>query len=137
MPYLIRQDRFDNSGYLSRRLVRAPVEARANLRKALRFLYFTNGPTNLQLRALRCAAPFLLPAEEIVCRWLYKKTTGQGRRIFGATAMRRARAMQYRCEDCGHSDVRVLQLHHVNGRLHRDRFACLCANCHVLLSRQP
>src|SRR5262249_44205084 len=107
-----------------------------SLRTALGYLYKDDGPVNLPRDRLRVAEPHLEAAETIVIRWLYTRTNGSLRSSYGAAALRAARASRYRCEVCKFADVRVLNLDHVNGRVTGTPFACLCANCHTLKSRE-
>jgi hypothetical protein len=132
---LIPIDRFDHPGYLADRLGHAPASARGALRTALRFLYKTDGPENLPRDRLKLAEQWLEPAEVVVARWLYTRTNGSLRASYGKPALRQARTQSYRCEHCGHADVRVLNLDHVRGRTDSLAFAFLCTNCHALKSR--
>ena len=129
-------DRFDNPAYIASRLETAPPAARGALRTVLRYLYEGEGPINLPRLRLKSAETLLDSAEVIVARWLYTRTNGSLRASYGANAFRQARKQRYRCEHCGHADVRVLNLDHVQGRDNRDFFACLCSNCHALKSRE-
>ena len=133
--FLIPINRFDHPEYLADRLQHAPPSARGALRTALRFIYETDGPENLPRNRLKLAEPWLEPAEAVVARWLYTRTNGSLRATYGKSALRSARTQRYRCEHCGHADVRVLNLDHVGGRMDSSSFACLCSNCHALKSR--
>jgi hypothetical protein len=135
-PFLIPIDRFDNPEYIESRLAVLDASDLGAVRTTLRYLYLTDGPINLPRERLKRAEPFLQPAERIVARWLYTRTNGSGRKNYGGAALRAARKQRYRCEHCGHADVRVLNLDHVEGRSNREFFACLCTNCHCLKSRE-
>lgn len=134
--FLIPIDRFDDTPYIESRVSAVSEEIAGSLRTALRYLYLSDGPINLPRDRLKKAEPFLEPAERVVIRWLYTRTNGNLRSRYGAAALRAARRQRYRCEHCGHADVRVLNLDHVDGSGSRERFACLCANCHCLKSRE-
>ena len=134
--FLIPIDRFDNAQYLESRVSGTDSAEAGSLRTALRYLYLSDGPINLPRDRLKKAEPFLEPAERVVIRWLYTRTNGSLRSRYGAAALRAARRQRYRCEHCGHADVRVLNLDHVEGRGNREQFACLCTNCHCLKSRE-
>lgn len=134
--FLIPMERFDNAEYLESRVSHVPPEAAGSVRTALRYLYITDGPVNLPRDRLKAAEPFLDPAEKVVVRWLYTRTNGTLRSTYGASALHAARRQRYRCEHCGHADVRVLNLDHVEGRKNLEHFACLCTNCHCLKSRE-
>ena len=57
---------------------------------------------------------------------------------YGANSLIAARNAKYKCQnaECGFSDVRSLELDHVNGKKSKYTaiFACLCANCHNIKS---
>lgn len=135
-PFLIPIDRFDNPDYIETRLAGLDATVVGAMRTTLRYLYLTAGPINLPRERLKRAKPLLEPGERVVVVWLYNRTNGSGRKAYGASALRAARNQRYRCEHCGHADVRVLNLDHVEGRGNRELFACLCANCHSLKSRE-
>ena len=133
--YAIPGTRFNNRRYLERRVRWADAESQGALRSALRFLYESRGPENLPRDRLRRAQPYFEPRELIVSRWLYTRTNGSLRKRYGKAALQAARRARYRCQECGYSDVRALNLDHVSGHS-SDRFAYLCANCHTIKSRQ-
>jgi hypothetical protein len=128
--------RFDNPNYIERRVSIVQPKARGSLRTTLTFLYLTDGPANLPRDRLKASIPFLEHAERVLVRWLYTRTNGSERKNYGASALHAAKSQRYRCEDCGRGDVRILQLHHVEGRKKNGGFACLCANCHMIKSRE-
>jgi len=134
--YLIPMDRFDNSLYIDERLAKVGSDVVGALRSAFSYLYLTDGPTNLQRQRLKASEPYLEPAEKMLARWLQTRTNGSERKNYGKAALLAARRQRYRCEHCGHADVRVLHLDHVKGHANHDEFACLCANCHMLKSRK-
>lgn len=127
---------FNNDARVDDRVAAVDVAARGALRTALNYLYKDDGPINLPRDRLLTAEPHLGPAEKIVIRWLYTRTNGSLRKSYGADALRAARSSRYRCEVCGFSDVRVLNIDHVDGRVEGTAFACLCANCHTIKSRE-
>lgn len=134
--YLIPMERFDDPEYIERRLSAVPREAVGSLRTTLTYLYSSSGPINLPRPRFKISKPLLEPAEYILVRWLFTRTNGSERKNYGASALRAARCQRYRCEHCGHADIRVLHLDHIAGRKTDGGFACLCANCHMLKSRQ-
>jgi hypothetical protein len=136
ISYTVPRERFDDQSYIETRVAQAaPADQRA-LRSALNYLYKSNGPLNLPRHHLKAAASYLDHAEQVVVRWLYTRTNGSLRKTYGATALVAARSARYRCETCSFDDVRVLNLDHVEGRVEGTPFACLCANCHAIKSRQ-
>jgi hypothetical protein len=132
---MVPMDRFDNEDYIERRLHSVPEKSKGSLRTALGYLYRKDGPVNLPRSRLKTAEEWLEPTEKILIRWLYTRTNGSLRSKYGTAALLQARCQCYRCEHCGHADVRVLNLDHVNGRNDKSQFACLCSNCHCLKSR--
>lgn len=135
--YLIPMERFDNSEYIEGRVSAAPPETAGSLRTTLTYLYSSSGPINLPRSRLKKSEPFLEDAERVLVRWLQTRTNGSERKNYGSPALHAARSQRYRCEHCGHADIRVLHLDHVEGRKNAGGgFACLCANCHMLKSRK-
>lgn len=135
-PVAIDLDAFNNDAIIEARVMAVEVSARGALRTALCYLYKDDGPINLPRDRRITAEPHLRLAEKIVIRWLFTRTNGRLRKTYGADALRAARASRYRCEACGFTDVRVLNIDHVNGRVLGTPFACLCANCHTIKSRE-
>ena len=127
--------RFNDGGQVESRLAAAPAEVRGALKTALTYLYFDAGPANLPRARLRLAEPYLEPVERITARWMQTRTNGRLRRAYGPGALHAARAGRYRCADCGYADVRALNIDHVDGKVAGTAFACLCANCHAIQSR--
>lgn len=136
VTYHIDSTRFNDPAYIESRVTMVPVSDRGSLRTALNYLYQDYGPINLPRARLLAADPHFEPAERIVIRWLYTRTSGNLRSEYGSDSLRAARFSRYRCEVCGFQDVRVLNLDHVNGRVTDTPFACLCANCHTIKSRE-
>ena len=83
-----------------------------------------------QQETRKAAEPYLDPAERILVGWLAIRTEGYLGDSDGMAEMTAARSARYRREERGYADVRVLNLDEVDGRS-----ACLCANCHVILTR--
>jgi len=127
---------FNNDTLIAERVAAAADRDRGALRTTLNYLYMDDGPVNLPRKRLLAAEPHLSLAERIIVRWLYTRTNGNLRRTYGADALRAARTGRYRCQVCGFSDVRVLNIDHVDGRIAGTAFACLCANCHTIKSRK-
>ncbi len=135
--FLFPTDRFDNIDEIEKRVVDLEPAVAGSLRTTLRYLYLiADGPINLPRDRMLKAIPSLDAAERVLVRWLYTRTNGSERNRYGSAALLAARTQRYRCEHCGHADVRVLTLDHVEGRRNREQFACLCANCHMLKSRE-
>ena len=134
--FVIPLDRFDSSDYIGSRLTIAPEPAQGALRTALSYLYLSEGPINLPRDRLKLAEVHLEPRERVLARWLHTRTNGNLRSTYGAKALQAARSGRYRCAECGFADVRALHLDHVDGRVAMTEFACLCANCHNIKSRE-
>jgi hypothetical protein len=136
MPiFNIPLNRFDNEIYIKDRVDKAPEEAKGCLRTALKYLYITNGPTNLMLDRYKVAKDYLETTEDILVRWLKTRTNGKLRNSYGKNALIAARNSKYRCEECGFEDIRTLNLDHIHGKGSKS-FKCLCANCHTIKSRE-
>lgn len=127
---------FNNDSLIKVRVAAAPAAEQGALCTALRYVYKDDGPINLPRSRLLIAEPYLNPAERIVIRWLYTRTNGRLRKSYGAGALRAARSSRYRCQVCDFNDVRVLNIDHVDGHVAGTPFACLCANCHTIKSRE-
>lgn len=126
--------RFNDAAWIETRLASAPADARGGLGTALRYLYLDDGPTNLEPARFRVAVAHLEPVEERAARWMKTRTNGSERKRYGKKSILAARRARFRCEDCGHSDVRTLEIDHVDGRLGETDLRCLCANCYRIKS---
>lgn len=131
----IHAQRFNDLAYIEARLLPLPEAHKGSLKTALCYLYMDDGPINIPRDRQKMAERYLEPAELIVIRWLATRTNGSERKHYGARALLAARLSRYRCETCGFSDVRALNLDHIEGRIDGASFACLCANCHSIKSR--
>jgi hypothetical protein len=133
--YAVAPDHFENSPYIEQRVGAVPPPVRGSLRTVLSYLYMRDGPTHLPPARFKAALWYLEPVETILARWLRTRTDGRLKKGYGVYALKQARVARYRCETCGFADVRALHLDHVHG-LRQKVFACLCANCHNIKSRQ-
>jgi hypothetical protein len=134
--YEIHLNRFNDDSHLESRVSSVPPAHRGAVRTCLSYLYQDSGPLNLPRERLLAARQFLEPAELVVAGWLFTRTNGRLRSAYGSESLKAARTARYRCSLCGFSDVRVLNLDHVNGRVEGTLYACLCANCHTIKSRR-
>lgn len=134
--FVVPVERFADSHYVEQRLAEVPNEARGAVRTALLYLYAPDGPLNLPRERLKIAKRFVEPRERLLLRWLYTRTNGNLRSTYGAEALAAARAARFRCTTCGFADVRALHIDHVDGRVQTTEFACICANCHNIKSRE-
>ncbi len=134
--FVISLTRFDNTAYIESRVSMEPKKLQGSLRTTLSYLYLTNGPFNLPKNRFDLAFDCLESAERVVSSWLYTRTNANLRSTYGRQALLAARGSRYRCQQCGFSDVRTLNLDHIEGRVINTSFACLCANCHTIKSRQ-
>lgn len=134
--FAIPVDRFDNSRYIEERVASAAPGDAGALRTALSYLYETLGPVNLPRDRFLAARRYFDRIEAVLVPWLQTRTNGSERGWYGADSLRAARVARYRCEECGHADVRTLNFDHVEGRVAGTPFACLCANCHAIKSRE-
>src|SRR4051794_22231238 len=76
-------ERFDNADYIEQRVAAAQPEHAGQWRTALRYLYQTNGPTNLPRDQLMAARAYFDGVEDVVIPWLYTRTNGSLRRSYG------------------------------------------------------
>lgn len=133
--WIIPPERFNNSAWVEARVTSVPEFAQKKLRTALSYLYFDDGVINLPRDALLVAERVLEPAEAHLGRWLYTRTNGSERKRYGTDAVKAARLARHRCSECGHPDVRTLQIDHVEGRVGPTALQCLCANCHQIKTK--
>ncbi len=134
--YVVPEEFFDREDLIAARVLAAPLENRIALRKALRYMYITDAPTNLMRDDLMAALAGLNVAEQKIAKWLQIRTNGGLRKTYGKASLLAARRAKHRCDQCGFPDVRVLNLDHVDGRKVGTAFRCLCANCHHIKSCQ-
>jgi hypothetical protein len=134
--YIIPETRFDNKDYIEDRVNLIPSEAKGCLKTALKYLYLSDGPINLPRDRFKVAEIYLELAEIVLAHWLVTRTNGSLRVDYGKESLICARKAHYRCEICGYSDVRTLHIDHVEGRIKGTKFACICANCHNIKSRE-
>lgn len=127
---------FNNAELISKRVNAAEKSAQGSLKSTLTYLYNDEGPRNLDRDRMLAAIPYLSPAEQIVTKWMQTRTNGSERKNYGAGALLAARKTRYRCAVCKFDDVRTLNIDHVDGRVPGTGFACLCANCHTIKSRE-
>lgn len=132
----IDRTRFNNETYIWQRIGSAALPDRGSLQTALKYLYMDDGPINLPRDRLKVTKRYLDGAERVVIQWLQTRTNGSERKTYGKNALIAARRSRYCCENCGFTDVRTLNFDHVEGRVANASFACLCANCHTIKSRQ-
>ena len=134
--FVVPKERFNNQSYIEERASLVPLEARGAIRTALSYLYLTQGPLNLPRDRMKIVENLVEPRERLLLRWLFTRTNGSLRSTYGHRALGAARASRFRCKSCGFGDVRALHIDHVNGRVEDGEFACLCANCHNIKSRE-
>lgn len=134
--FVVPGDRFNNPTWIESRLLKCDPTDRGALKTTLAYLYLDAGPINLPADRFRRAEKYLDKAERTVTRWKITQTNGSGRAKYGTAAGVEARAARYRCRRCGYADVRALHTDHVGGKLANKGFACLCANCHCIKSRE-
>jgi len=135
--YTIPIVRFNNKSWINNRLKSVNPQDYHAVQKTLRYLYEDNASMNLPRNHFKIAEKYLDTAEKIVARWLITRTNGSERKNYGPFAGIEAKESRYRCRNCSSSDVRVLYLDHVAGRKSdKKEFRCLCANCHMIKSRE-
>lgn len=107
------------------------------LRLALGYLYLDDGPLSIARDSKTQAEQYLTPVELFVFQWLYKRTDGKLRRLYGPATLEAVKRSRYRCEKCDFADVRALHIEKADydEEIGRHRFACLCANCNTVEAR--
>lgn len=73
--YVVAETLFDRADLIEIRVLDAPVEVRKALGKSLRYLFRSDGPTNLSRDDL-ASIPYLTSLEQKVLRWLFIRTNG-------------------------------------------------------------
>lgn len=121
--------------HIERRCRRSGIKHPDSLKKLLEYLYLPNGRCTMTKKIYKEAEPDLTPYEKILGKYFKARTNGSGRRAYGIHSLRAAQTARFRCQACGQSDVRTLQMDHVNGRDDKTTFQMLCANCHMVKSR--
>jgi hypothetical protein len=132
----IPSTRFDDHAYILKRVAAAEFPVSGSLKTTLSYLYLSDGPINLPRERLKASEIYLEPRELVLVRWLQTRTNGSLRSKYGARALLAARNSRYRCITCGFADIRALHLDHIDGHTADTEFACLCANCHNIKSRE-
>jgi hypothetical protein len=135
--FVVPLDRFDNLDYIRTRVDNITFEDdKGSLESILRYIYLSDGPKNVVLKRYKISIQYLDPCEQILIKWLKSRTNGRLRKKYGEKSLTAARNAKYKCEECGFSDVRVLQLDHKERNNTETEFSCLCANCHQIKSRK-
>lgn len=132
----IPTNRFDDNYFIMKRVGEADILVAGSLKTTLSYLYLSDGPINLPRERLKFSECYLEPREIVLARWLQTRTNGSLRSKYGAKALLAARNSRYKCAACGFADIRALHLDHVEGHTVDTAFACLCANCHNIKSRE-
>ena len=141
----------DESAIMAR-VAMLPVDEQVFMRAALRYIYLLSASHNSPLavripvhtpeqrktrkNALRELLHQHLSAAERQAFNNLTKYAHSSRARYGPHAVREARAAGYCCRDCGMSDIRTLEMDHVNGSGDTTNFRLLCSNCHNIKSRQ-
>lgn len=124
----------DNGSAIEARVAELAESERETTDMVLRYLYLTDGPRSIHRDIKSQAEKNLPPVERFVFQWLYKRTDGKLRRIYGPGVLAAVKRARYQCERCGFADVRALNL---EKRMQDDNptFLCLCANCNTVEAR--
>jgi hypothetical protein len=133
--WIIPESNFTQS-YIDSRLSEVIDVDRPFLRSCLNYLY--GSTKTLDKERLVTSEQYLTSAERVLIRWLHTRSNGSERANYGPDCVVVAKASRFRCSQCLNPDVRVLQIDHVNGRGAdvEKSFDCLCANCHMIKSRE-
>lgn len=133
--WIIKEEDFLEQN-IEARIDNAQEADRAFLRSTLKYLY--GAIKTLDRERLTTAKPYLTPAEIAVAKWLHTRSNGSERKNYGPESVVAAKAAGYKCNRCKFPDVRTLHLDHTHGRSSDalKAFECLCANCHMIKSRE-
>ena len=126
---------FDNIEKIEQRVSLCEKEDAGKLKKVLSYLFLINGPVNLLRKTeLKPVEKYLSKAEVKVAWWLSKLTTATGnRKLYGRNALMAFREAKGKCKICGFTDVRCLEIDHINSFRHANSpQQCICANCHKI-----
>lgn len=124
---------FDNRQKINDRIAACETEISGKLNTVLKYLYLSDGPANLSRRdQLKPVEKYLSTAEIKVARWLSTLTNStKSRKVYGKNALTAFRAAGGCCSVCGETDVRCLEIDHINSvRTAESPQRCICANCH-------
>lgn len=127
-----------NADAIEARLAEVPQSDRASLQLALGYLYLMKGPKSIPREGKGAAEKHLNEAELLVFQWLYKRTDGKLRRMYGAKVLDAVKKTRYQCAQCGFADVRALHIEklEVEEESAAQEFVCLCANCNTIAARE-
>ena len=128
----------ENRDSIETRVAAVEEADQKDFRLALSYLYLSDGPVSIP-RACKSAAQLHLdPAELFVFQWLFKRTDGKLKRLYGPSVLETVKRCRYRCEKCNFADVRALNLEKSEGvgKNAKRQFACLCANCNTIEARK-
>lgn len=140
-----------NADSIEARIAVSADDEREPLRSVLEYLYLPSGPVSITKENKATAEKYLNVVERFVFQWLYKRTDGKLRRIYGQGALEAVKRCRYLCEQCGFADVRTLNIEKIVGdgpepnpadgiggqepTASAPRFTCLCANCNTIAAR--
>jgi len=127
-----------NADAIEARVAEVPESDRGPFQLALGYLYLTDGPKSIPREGKNAAEKHLNEAELFVFQWLYKRTDGKLRRIYGANVLDAVKKSRYQCAQCGFADVRALHLEKIEleAEAATPQFVCLCANCNTIAARE-
>ena len=127
-----------NQDSIESRVAEVDEQEREHFRMALAYLYLDNGPKSIPRNCKAEAELHLSPAEHFVYQWLYKRTDGKLKKLYGPAVLEAVKRSRYRCEKCNFADVRALILEKSghDAKTNKVRFACLCSNCNTIAARE-
>ncbi len=119
------------------RVAEVPEADRELFQLALGYLYLADGPKSIPRDGKAAAEKHLTETENFVFQWLYKRTDGKLRRIYGANVLDAVKKSRYQCAQCAFADVRALHIEQIETEDDSTRqFTCLCANCNTIAARE-
>lgn len=136
--YHIDHTYIGNPDAINDRVSRLPESDREAIGHVLRYLYLNDGPTTVPRSAKPIAERHLSDTEHVVFPWLYKRTDGKLRRLYGVKALEAVKNSDYKCARCGYGDVRALHIEKAefDEETKIQHFVCVCANCNTIGARE-
>ena len=127
-----------DSDAISARVAKVPESDQESFQLALGYLYLTDGPKSIPREGKGAAEKHLSEAELFVFQWLFKRTDGKLRKIYGAKVLDAVKKSRYQCAQCGFADVRALHIEKADDEKEsgEKQFVCVCANCNTIAARE-
>lgn len=137
--YFIEEERLNNLAFIESRIDSAwDIKTCNKVRAVLNYVYLDT-VNNCGKVTLRRVEHYLELKEIYLANWLTNKSDNtKGKKAYGQFAILEAKRAKYACRDCGHNDVRCLEIDHIDSdrkNVADGNFKCLCGNCHNIKTR--